>query len=109
MGFHGLDSFTFGYCGFALLFCLEHQDFSARSALLASCGDEELPPRGHEKSGLRAPACWQRPELFIMVGVLLQEYLDQTGREGSRIASGGPADDINPAFALIVEDVIRKQ
>src|SRR5258706_16277490 len=91
------------------LFCLEHEDLSTRSALLAPCGDKELSPRGHEKSRLRSPPCWQRPELFIMVGVLLQEDLDQAWRQGSGIVSGGAADDINPAFAWIVEDVIRKQ
>src|SRR6266481_2784610 len=50
-----------------VLFRLEHEDFTARSALSASCGDKELSPRGHEKSRLRSPPCWQRPKLFIMV------------------------------------------
>jgi hypothetical protein len=66
--------------GFGLLFCLEYEDFSVRPTLLASCGDEKFSPRGHEKSSLRAPACWHRPYLLIMVGISLLEDLDQAGR-----------------------------
>src|ERR1700687_1269687 len=91
------------------LFRLEHEDFSARPALLAPCGDKKLSPRGHKKSRLRAPARRLRPNLLIMVGILLLEDLDQAGRQRSRITSRGPADDINPALALVVEDVVRKQ
>ena len=40
---------------FALL-RLENENFAARSALLASRGHKQLPPIGHEESGLRAEA-----------------------------------------------------
>src|SRR5260370_28591675 len=77
-------------------FCLVHEDLGALVAL-ATCGNKEFSPVGHEKtsSGIRRNRVARK--LAVAIGILLLDNVNEA------LA----ADHVNPAFVCVIENVGR--
>src|SRR5258708_22561756 len=77
-------------------FCLVHEDLGAL-VTLATCGNKEFSPVGHEKTGSGIRRYRVARKLAVAIGVLLLDDINEA------LA----ADHVDPEFARIVEDVVR--
>src|SRR5260370_39164081 len=77
-------------------FCLVHEDLGAL-VTLATCGNKEFSPVGHEKTGSGIRRYRVARKLAVAIGILLLDDINEA------LA----ADHVDPEFARIVEDVVR--